>query len=84
MSKLYLEVQAPGNAKTYEFRTDNSMTVGAVKRAFIRQISELENHALFEDPSQVLFCSRQLEGLLQDDETLVEVGVKSGDTIILL
>ena len=84
MSKLYLEVQAPGNAKTYEFRTESSMTVGQVKREFIKQICELENHALFADPSQVLFCSRQLEGLLQDNETLLEVGVKSGDTIILL
>lgn len=84
MSKLFLEVQSPGNAKTYEFRAESGMTVGAVKREFIRQISELENHALFADPSQVLFCSRQLEGLLEDSETLAEVGVKSGDTIILL
>lgn len=84
MSKLYLEVQAPGNAKMYEFRADSVMTVGVVKREFIRQISEVENHALFDDPSQVLFCSRQLEGLLEDGETLGEVGMKSGDTIILL
>jgi hypothetical protein len=32
----------------------------------------------------VLFCSQSLEGLLQDSEVLGEVGVQSGDTVILL
>lgn len=84
MSKIYLEVQAPGNAKTYEFVADNRMTVGRVKRQFIRQISSVEGREIFVDPSSVLFCSSQLEGLLQDHERLGDVGVVSGDSIILL
>lgn len=84
MSKIYLEVKAPGVAKTYEFAVDNGMMVGRVKRQFIRQISDLESREVFGSDGDVLFCSTQLQGLLQDGETLAEVGVVSGDTIILL
>lgn len=84
MSKVYLEVQVPGNAKTYDFAADSMMKVGRVKRDFIKQISAVENREIFADPNEVLFCSRNLEGLLQDHEVLGDVGVKSGDTIMLL
>ncbi|MCL1835764.1 MAG: ubiquitin family protein [Oscillospiraceae bacterium] len=84
MSKIYLDVQAPGVARTYEFSADSAMTVGKVKNQFISQISAVEGREIFADPAQVLFCSQALEGLLQDGEILGEVGVKSGDTIILL
>ena len=84
MSKIYLDVQVPGVARTYEFAADNMMSVGKVKRQFISQISAVEGRDIFADPSQVLFCSQALEGLLQDSESLGEVGVTSGDTIILI
>ena len=84
MSKIYLDVQAPGVARKYEFAADSVMTVGKVKNQFISQISAVEGRSIFTDPAQVLFCSQALEGLLQDGETLGEVGVVSGDTIILL
>ena len=84
MSKIYLDVQVPGVARNYEFAADNVMTVGKVKNQFISQISAVEGREIFADPLQVLFCSQALEGLLQDGEVLGEVGVTSGDTIILL
>ena len=84
MSKIYLDVQVPGVARVYEFAADNVMTVGKVKNQFISQISAVEGREIFTVASQVLFCSQSLEGLLQDSEILGEVGVTSGDTIILL
>ena len=84
MSKIYLDVQVPGVAKTYEFAADSTMVVCKVKNQFISQISAVEGREVFADPSQVLFCSQGLEGLLQDSEILGEIGVVSGDTIILL
>jgi hypothetical protein len=84
MSKIYLDVQAPGVARTYEFTADSVMTVGRVKNQFISQISAVEGREIFADASSILFCSQALEGLLEDNEILGEVGVKSGDTIILL
>jgi hypothetical protein len=84
VSKIYLDVQVPGTARTYEFAADSVMTVGRVKRQFISQISAAEGREVFADKDQTLFCSRALEGLLQDHEILGEVGVESGDTVILL
>ena len=84
MSKIYLEVQVPGNAKTYEFAADSMMTVGRVKNQIIKQIAALENRDIFPDRDAVLFSSIDLEGLLQDDEVLGEVGVRSGGKIMLL
>ena len=84
MSKLYLEVQVPGNAKTYEFTADSIMTVGKVKGQIIQQIATLENRDIFPDRDAVSFCFIDLEGLLQDSEVLGEVGVKSGGKIMLL
>ncbi len=84
MSKIYLDVQVPGIARTYEFAADSVMTVGKVKKQFVSQISAVEGREVFPSPDQVLFCSQSLEGLLQDCEILGEVGVKSGDTAILL
>ena len=84
MSKIFLDVQVPGVARTYEFAADSVMAVGKVKNQFITQISAVEGRDVFADPSQVLFCSQGLEGLLQDSEILGGIGVVSGDTIILL
>ena len=84
MSKLYLEVLVPGNAKTYDFSADSLMSVRRVKRDFIEQISVYENRPIFDNPDDVLFCSVNLQGLLQETEILGDVGVKSGDKIMLL
>ena len=84
MSKIYLDVQVPGIARTYEFAADSVMSVGKVKNQFTTQISALEGREIFADSAQVLFCSQSLEGLLQDNEILGEIGIVSGDSIILL
>ncbi len=84
MSKILLEAKVPGIAKTYEFSADSVMTVGSVKKAMIEQISALENMTIFPDPDKVLMCSVDMSGLLQDNETLGSIGVKSGGQIMLI
>ncbi len=84
MSKIFLEASVPGIAKTYEFSADPVMTVGSVKKEMIKQISAVENMSIFPDPDKVLFCSIDMEGLLQDNETLGSIGIKSGDRIMLI
>ncbi len=84
MSRILLETRVPGIDKTYEFTADSVMTVGNVKKAMIKQISAVENMTVFPDPDKVLFCSIDMNGLLQDNETLGSVGVKSGGKIMLI
>ncbi len=84
MSKIFLETEVPGIAKTYEFSADSVMTVGTVKREMIEQISAVENMTVFPDPDKVLVCIINMEGLLQDSDTLGSIGVNSGDKIMLI
>ncbi|MCR5831879.1 MAG: ubiquitin family protein [Lachnospiraceae bacterium] len=84
MSKIFLETEVPGIAKTYEFSADSVMTVGTVKKEMIEQISAVENMTVFPDPDKVLVCSINMEGLLQDSDTLGSIGVNSGDKIMLI
>lgn len=84
MSKIYLDVQVPGIARSYEFAADSLMSVGRVKKQFITQIAAVEGREIFASPEQVIFCVQSLEGLLRDSEILGEVGVRSGDIVILL
>jgi len=84
MSKIFLETEVPGIAKTYEFSADSVMTVGTVKKEMIEQISAVENMTVFPDPDKVLVCSINMEGLLQDSDTLGNIGVNSGDRIMLI
>ncbi len=84
MAKIFLDVQVPGSAKMYEFSVDSNMSVGRVKNDFVKQISLVEGREIFNDMSQVLFCSKNLGGLLSNEEVLSAVDVKSGDTIILI
>lgn len=84
MSKIFLETEVPGIAKTYEFSADSVMTVGTIKKEMIEQISAVENMTVFPDPDKVLVCSINMEGLLQDSDTLGGIGVNSGDRIMLI
>ena len=84
MSRILLEARVPSIAKTYEFSADSVMTVGTVKKEMIKQITAVENLDIFPDPDKVLFCSIDMNGLLQDNETLGSIGVKSGGRIMLI
>ena len=74
MSKIHLEVEIPGNAKTYEFMLDDRMKIGTAKKQIMKQIAELEGHDLFAGLDNIVFGSLELEGLIQDNETFREVG----------
>ena len=53
MSKIYLEVVVPGNAKTYDFSADSMMSVRRVKNDIISQITI---HHIIPSTSQNLIC----------------------------
>ena len=80
MSKIHLEIEIPGNAKTYEFVLDDRMKIGTVKK----QIAELEGHDLFAGLDNIVFGSLELEGLIQDNETFREVGIKNGSRVVMV
>ena len=83
MSKIHLEIEIPGNAKTYEF-VDDRMKIGTAKEQIKKQIAELEGHDLFAGLDNIVFGSLELEGLIQDNETFREVGIKNGSRVVMV
>ena len=84
MSRIFLETSVPGIAKSYEFLADSVMSVGKVKLEMMKQINAVENMEVFPHPDKVLFCSVEMNGLLQDNEILESVGIQSGGRIMLI
>ena len=81
MSKIHLEIEIPGNAKTYEF---DRMKIGTAKEQIKKQSAELEGHDLFAGLDNIVFGSLELEGLIQDNETFREVGIKNGSRVVMV
>ena len=75
MSKIHLEIEIPGNAKTYEFVLDDRMKIGTAKEQIKKQFAGLDN---------IVFGSLELEGLIQDNETFREVGIKNGSRVVMV
>ncbi|HQK34917.1 MAG TPA: ubiquitin-like domain-containing protein [Spirochaetales bacterium] len=84
MSKIYIDVNTPGNGKTYEFQLDSMMTVGQVKTCMIDEITEIENGNITLKPEKVEMFDLNTRKQLYDMETLRAAGVKSGHRLILL
>ena len=84
MSKIHLEIEIPGNAKPYEFVLDDRMKIGTAKEQIKKQIAELEGHDLFAGLDNIVFGSLELEGLIQENETFREVGIKNGSRVVMV
>ena len=55
MSKIHLEIEIPGNAKTYEFVLDDRMKIGTAKEQIKKQIAELEGHEIPENLTEKMY-----------------------------
>ena len=84
MSKIHLEIEIPGNAKTYEFVLGDRMKIGTAKEQINEPIEEIEGHELFGGLDNIVFGSLELEGLIQDNETFREVGIKNGSRVVMV
>lgn len=61
---------------------DDRMKIGTAKEQIKKQIAELEGHDLFAGLDNIVFGSLELEGLIQDNETFREVGIKNGQPVV--
>ena len=63
---------------------DDRMKIGTAKEQIKKQIAELEGHDLFAGLDNIVFGSLELEGLIQDNETFREVGIKNGSRVVMV
>ena len=85
MDKILLEIVCPATSKHYDFWISKKMKIGVAKNKIISEIREYEkNESLFETENKVmLFCEN--EKVLQDENRTVEQsGVQSGDCLMLI
>ena len=82
--KIYVDVKTPGNGKTYEFQLDSNMTVGQVKAIMIDEIREIESGNITLDPKKVILSNINTRSRLSDADTLIEAGMKSGQSLLLV
>ncbi|MBQ4311621.1 MAG: hypothetical protein II773_08520 [Oscillospiraceae bacterium] len=81
MSKISIEVNIPGNAKTYEFQVDDRMKIGSAKKQIMSAITESEGYDVFNGTKDIAVCSVELEGLIEDGESFHTAGIRNGSRL---
>ncbi|MCL2820286.1 MAG: hypothetical protein FWD38_05585 [Oscillospiraceae bacterium] len=81
--KIFIEINTPGNGKSYELLLDDKLTVGAAKEMIIEQITAFENnHIIFDEEAALFSTAERIK--LQDHRNLRKAGVESGNVLLLL
>jgi len=81
--RILIEVETPGNGKTYELMLDDTLTIGTAKESIIEQIVAFENGNICFDENVALFSS-VTQTRLPDQRNLRKAGIKSGQSVLLL
>ncbi|MCR5166557.1 MAG: hypothetical protein K6C13_04980 [Oscillospiraceae bacterium] len=84
MSKISIEVNIPGNAKTYEFQVDDRMKIGIAKKQIMSAITESEGYDVFNGTKDIAVCSVELEGLIEDGESFHTAGIRNGSRLVIV
>ncbi len=84
MSRISIEVNIPGNAKTYEFQVDDRMKIGNAKKQIMSAIAEFEGYDVFSGTKDIAVCSVELEGLIEDGESFHNAGIRSGNRLVIV
>lgn len=82
--ELILEIATPGNGNIYEFRADDSLTVGELKALAAEEIALLEKGSIALDPGQVYLFHPRTSRVPQEEDTLPGAGIRGGDRLLLL
>lgn len=80
---ILVDIQATVLNKTYDFELKEEAPVGEIINQIIEEIEEREQLELVKNPRPWLYVL-QKELLLEEEYTLEEQGVMSGETLLLL
>ena len=83
MAKIFVDVMTPGNGKTYEFQTDDSILVSAAIARMAEEVISLEEKNMIFDEKTML-CNVHTGQVLPSNKPLYAAGVRSGHKLILV
>ncbi len=84
MSKIYLEVMAPVNGKTYEFAVDSCLIVEQIIRRVTGEIIKCEDGNIAFDQDETLIFVDGSPQPLARRLSLAQAGVSSGDVLVVI
>ena len=85
MSELLINIYCPSISKSYDFWIPGAMKVSNVIRQVCDAICEVENsNAIFGNRSALLICSYMQQRVLENDATLEQTGIRSGDRLAIV
>ena len=81
---ILVDVFVPSVNNVYDFRLDEETTVRSVIEEMCELIEQKEHCSLVGDIEEVMLCQQKDRRILQRDSTLVECGVETGSSLILV
>lgn len=85
MDKILLEVFCVATSKSYDFWISKKMEIVKVKEKIIQQITLFEkNEELFSEDNDVFLMGGTDADVFEETWTVEEVGLHSGDKIVII
>lgn len=81
---LILEIETPGNGKVYEFKLDDSLTVGSVKTIAVEEIRRFENGSIGLDEATASLFHVRTQRIPAEALPLPDAQIRGGDRLLLL
>lgn len=84
MNKILVEIFCPSISKSFDFWLPKKMNVKRAISLIVEEIKSYENNAtLFSNAEEVLLFSNEA-GYLDKSNTFENLGINSGDTLIIV
>ena len=84
MNKILVEIQCPSTGKKYDFWLAKKMTVDNVIENLAFEIQHCENNTSLFVNTRDLILFKAPKYILDRKTTLLKLGIRSGDTLILI
>ena len=85
MDKILLEVFCIPTSRTYDYWVSKKMILSKVKEKMLEQIILYEkNSELFSNRDEIFLMDASEENILEESWTIEQIGLKSGDRIVIV
>lgn len=85
MDKILLEIACPATSKRYDFWVSKKMRISSVKEKMMSEIREFEkNELIFRNESLVMLFRENGDTIKNENVTIEQAGICSGDCLMLI
>lgn len=81
---ILVDIFVPSVDKTYDFQLNETVSVGTLIEEIEEMIGQMERCKVKGNVSDLQLCDRDKQCILPRDKTLVESGIHTGSSLILI